>query len=162
MTRKKTLILAVIAILLLGLPGWGGAAAPVTETQGTPETPPVPDPQTILREMADFLKSQGQFSFRAVITDDQVYPGGNKLQYGLDLEVFARRPDKLRINGRGDLENHEFFYDGETLTMYNKDKNLHATAPMPPTIDAAMTKAYQDLTSKWRWRTWPAATSTSC
>ena len=57
----------------------------------------------------------------------------------------TRRPDKLRINGRGDLENHEFFYDGLTLTMYNKDKNLYAIAPMPPTIDAAMTKAYQDF-----------------
>ena len=145
MTGKKTLILAVIAILLLGLPGWGGADAPATVTKGTPETPPVPDPQKILREMADFLKSQGQFSFRAVITDDQVYPGGNKLQYGLDLQVFARRPDKLRINGQGDLENHEFFYDGLTLTIYNKDKNLYAVAPMPPTIDAAMTKAYQDF-----------------
>ena len=147
----KPRILAVIVILFLGLSGWGVAAAPAPETKGAPEikrapeTPPAPDPQKILREMTDFLKSQGQFSFGAAITDDQVYPGGNKLQYGLDLEVFARRPDKLRINGQGDLENQEFFYDGMTLTMYNKDKNLYAIAPMPPTIDEALTKAHQDF-----------------
>jgi hypothetical protein len=151
MPEMKPRILAAIVILLLGLSGWGIAAAAAPEAKGTPEikgaaeTPPAPDPKKILREMADFLKAQGQFSFRAVITDDQVYPNGNKLQYGLDLEFLARRPDKLRINGRGDLENQEFFYDGITLTMYNKDKNLYAIAPMPPTIDEALTKAYQDF-----------------
>lgn len=144
MTGKKTLILAVIAILLLGLSGWGGAA-PAPETKGAPETPPAPDPQQILRQMTDFLKSQGKFSFRAEVTDDQVYPGGGQLQYGLNLELFVRRPDKLRINGKGDLENQQFFYDGITLTMYNQDENLFAIAPMPPTIDAALTKAHQDF-----------------
>jgi hypothetical protein len=134
-----------MVILLLSLPGWAGATTPAPETKGAAAAPPAPEPQTILRQMTDFLKSQGQFSFRAAITDDQVYPGGKKLQYGLDLEVMARRPDKLRINGRGDLENQDFFYDGMTITMYNKDKNLFAIAPMPPTIDEALAKAHQDF-----------------
>jgi hypothetical protein len=143
MPGKKTFILAVIAILFLGFSGWGSASNPAPDPQGAPQASPHPD--KILKEMGDFLKSQKQFSFRAEITDDQVYAGGYKLQFSMDLEAFMRRPDKLRVNGRGDLENQEFFYDGKTLTIYHKDKNLYAIAPMPPTIEEALTKAHREF-----------------
>ncbi|MCK9375005.1 MAG: DUF2092 domain-containing protein [Syntrophobacterales bacterium] len=145
MPMKKTLILAVMAMLLLGMAGWAGAAPPEPETKKALESPPPPEPKKILRDMTDYLKSMGQFSFRAEVTDDQVYRGGGQLQYGQNLEVYVRRPDKLRINGKGDLENQDLFYDGMTLTLYNKDKNLYAIAPMPPTIEAALTKAHQEF-----------------
>lgn len=143
MPRKKTLILAVIAILALGLAAWGNASTPAPEPQGTPQAPP--EPAKILREMTDYLNTLKQFSYRAEVTDDQVYGRGYKLQYSLDMEVFVRRPDKLRVNGQGDLENQELFYDGKTLTLYQKDKNLYAIAPMPATIDEALNKAFQDF-----------------
>ena len=145
MPGKKTRILAVMAILLMGLAAWGGVSAAPPETKGASEAPPAPDPEKILQEMTDFLKSQGQFSFRADITDDQVYSGGKKLQYSLDLEVSVRRPDKLRVNGQGDLESLEFFYDGKTLALYHEKENLYALASMPPTIDEALTKAHRDF-----------------
>jgi len=141
MPGKKRYILALVAILILGLPGWGWTADPVTAPQAATSTPP--DPAKILRGMTDYLKSLKQFSFRADITDDQVYGAGNKLQYSLDMELFVRRPDKLRINGRGDLENQDLFYDGKTLTIYRRDKNLYATAPMPATIEEALAQAYK-------------------
>jgi hypothetical protein len=137
--------LTLIAILLLFLPGWAGGTTGGAAAKGAAQAPAPPDPDKILRDMADFLKSQGQFSFRAEVTDDQVYSGGKKLQYSLDLKVAVRRPDKIRIDGQGDLENQEVFYDGLTLTLYNKDHNLYAITPMPPTIDEALTKAYHDF-----------------
>jgi hypothetical protein len=132
-----------LAILFLGLTGWGSAGTPAPDPKGTSQASP--DPAKILREMTDYLKSLKQFSYRAEVTDDQVYGRGNKLQYSLDMEIFVRRPDKIRVNGRGDLENQELFYDGKTLTLYQKDKNLYATAPMPATIEEALNKAYQDF-----------------
>jgi hypothetical protein len=143
MPGKKTFIFIIIAFLFLGLAGWGSATGPAPDPPGVPPAPPNPD--KILKEMADFLKSQKQFSFRAEVTDDQVYGQGYKLQYAMDLEVFTRRPDKLRINGQGDLENQELFYDGKTLILYQKDKNVYASAAMPATIEEALTKAHKDF-----------------
>jgi len=143
MPRRKTLILAVIAILSLGLTAWGSASTPAADPKITPQAPP--EPAKILREMTDYLKSLKQFSYRAEVTDDQVYGRGYKLQYSLDMEVFIRRPDKLRVNSQGDLENQDLIFDGKTLTLYQKDKNLYATAIMPSTIDEALNKAYQDF-----------------
>jgi hypothetical protein len=144
MPGKKLLIFMAVAVLWLGLAGWGGAAPAGPDSPKAVEPPP-PQPQAILRAMTDYLKTLGQFSFRAEVTDDQVYPGGGQLQYGLNLEVFVSRPDRLRINGKGDLENQDLVYDGKTLTLHNKNKNLYAAAPMPPALEAALTKAHQEF-----------------
>ena len=91
--------------------------------------------------MCDFLKNQPQFSFKAEVTDDRVYAGDRKLQYGLDVEAFFRRPDKLRINGDGDLESKQLIFDGKTLTLYDKDKNHYGALEIAGDIDAALDKA---------------------
>lgn len=145
MSGTKPRILILIVILLISLPGWVGGTAAGPEEKKAVKTPAPPNPEIILREMTNFLKSLEHFSFRAEITDDQVYAGGKKLQYSLDLEVAVRRPNKMRVTGLGDLENQEVFYDGLTLTLYNHDQNLYAIVPMPPTIDGALTKAYQNF-----------------
>ena len=142
-TKTRTLIL--VAIFLLFLPGWAGGTTGSSEAKDVKKAPAAPDPEKILRNMTNFMKSLQQFSFRADVTNDQVYTEGKKLQYSLDLEVAVRRPNKMRVNGQGDLENPEVFYDGLTLTLYNKDQNLFAITPMPPTIDEALTKAYHDF-----------------
>lgn len=141
----KTRTLTLIAILLLFLPGWAGGTTGSPEAKNALKAPAAPDPEKILQDMTNFLKSLEQFSFRADVTDDQVYSEGKKLQYSLDLEVAVRRPNKIRVNGQGDLENQEVVYDGLTLTLYNHDHNLYAITPMPPTIDEALGKAYHDF-----------------
>ena len=70
------------------------SAAPAS--QATAETPE-PDPLQVLQKMCDFLKSQQQFTYKAEVADDQVYAGGKKLQFGIDMETFVRRPDRLRL-----------------------------------------------------------------
>ncbi len=105
---------------------------------------PAPDPKQVLQQVCDFLKTQKQFSFKAEVTDDQVYAGGRKLQYGMDVEAFLQRPDKLRLNGDGDLESKQMFYDGKTLTLYDKDQNHYATIEVAGDIDAALDKAAKD------------------
>lgn len=145
MLVKVFCVFAVSWGLFLGLPEWGSAATPSPAAKGAPEAVSTPQPEKILRNMADFLKSQGQFGFRAEVTEDRAHPGGKKLQYGMDLEVLVRRPDKLRVNSRGDLDQKELLYDGKTLTLYQRSQNTYATAPRPPTLDEALAKSYQDF-----------------
>ena len=55
-----------------------------------------------------------------------------------------QRPDKVRINAAGDLENKQFFYDGKTITLYDKTNNPYAVMAAPATIDEALDKARKE------------------
>jgi len=79
------------------------------------------------------------------VTEDQVYYGGKKLQVGLDMEFLVRRPDHVRVNAEGDLVNKEFYYDGKTITLFDKNQNVYATMAAPPDIEDALHKANQDF-----------------
>jgi hypothetical protein len=117
------------------------APAAQAEKTATPE----PQPRQILQKMCDFLKSQPQFTYKAEIADDQVYYGGKKLQYGIDLETLVRRPGHLRVNAEGDRVNKELYYDGKTLTLYDKEHNVYGTMEAPPDIEGALEKANKDF-----------------
>jgi hypothetical protein len=103
-----------------------------------------PDPKAILLKMCDFLKHHKKFSFKAEVTNDQVYAGGRKLQYGLEVEALFQRPDKLRIDGNGDVESKQLIYNGKTLTLYDKNKNVYGILKMAGDLDAALHKASKD------------------
>lgn len=103
--------------------------------------PSEPDPLQVLQKMCDFLKSQQQFTYKAEVADDQVYAGGKKLQYEIDMETFVRRPDRLRVNAEGDLIDKQFFFDGKTITLYDKDDNVYGILEVPPDIESALDKA---------------------
>ena len=42
-----------------------------------------------------------------------------------------RRPDKLRVNADGDLVNKEFFFNGKTITLYDKNDKVYGTVEVP-------------------------------
>jgi hypothetical protein len=145
MGRRPGVWLAFLLCLLL-LATSGSSAEKVK-----PEVPPpakpaaaAPQPEKILGQACDLLKSAQQFSFKAEVTDDRVYTGGKKLQFAFDLEAFVRRPDKLRVNAQGDTENKQFFYDGKTITLYDQTKNAYAVMAAPATIDEALNQARQE------------------
>jgi hypothetical protein len=136
--------LSILLVFLMGSPvsGAGQEKAPAPAPQAA--KPAAPDPKEVLRKMCDFLKNQPQFSFKADVTNDQVYQGGKKLQFGQEVEAFFRRPDKLRLNGDGDLESKQLILDGKTLTLYDQKMNHYADIEVPGDIDAALAQAYKD------------------
>ncbi|MFA4902778.1 MAG: DUF2092 domain-containing protein [Desulfobaccales bacterium] len=137
------LVTALLGLLLLNSPGSSQDTKAPAPQVAKPAAATV-QPEKILQEACDLLKSAKQFSFKAEITDDRVYTGGKKLQFAFDLQAYVQRPDKLRINAAGDMENKEFFLDGKTLTLYDKPHNVYATMEAPATIDAAMDKASKE------------------
>jgi len=117
----------------------------VTAPQAAKATAPEPDPRQILQKMCDFLKSQQQFTYKAEVADDQVYHGGKKIQYAIEMETFVKRPDRLRVNAEGDLIDKQFYFDGKTITLYDKDHNVYGTLEAPPDIESALEKASKDF-----------------
>ena len=148
-------ILAV-CLLIAPLSGFGQEKAPPQAAAPAPQASPapapatpaaketVPDPEKILRQSCDFLKQQSQFSFKAEVANDRVYAGGKKLQFGQEVKAAFRRPDKLRIDGDGDLESKLLIFDGKALTLYDKDKNHYASIEVAGDMDAALDQAYKD------------------
>ncbi|MGC9967210.1 MAG: DUF2092 domain-containing protein [Syntrophobacteraceae bacterium] len=137
MKLKKVFGLFIIGFALMCSPAMAAQKAPA-------EAPPSPDPAKMLKQMCDYLKSHKSFTFRAEVTDDRVYNGGKKLQYAFDLDGYVRRPDKLRIRAEGDLESKDFYYDGKTITLYEKLYNVYAVTPASGDIDKALDKAVKD------------------
>ena len=129
-------------------PPQAAAPAPQASPAPAPATPAaketVPDPEKLLRQSCDFLKQQSQFSFKAEVANDRVYAGGKKLQFGQEVKAAFRRPDKLRIDGDGDLESKLLIFDGKALTLYDKDKNHYASIEVAGDMDAALDQAYKD------------------
>ena len=119
--------------------------AAVPAPQAEKAVAPEPDPRQVLQKMCDFLKSQQQFAYKAEVADDQVYQGGKKLQYGIDMETCVQRPDRLRVNAEGDLIDKQFFFDGKTITLYDKDHNVYGTLEVPPDIESALEKANKEF-----------------
>lgn len=113
--------------------------------QGEKAVAPEPDPLQVLQKMCDFLKSQQQFTYKAEVADDQVYAGGKKLQYGIEMETFVRRPDRVRVNAEGDLVDKQFYFDGKTITLYDKNDNVYGTMEVPPDIESALDKANKEF-----------------
>jgi hypothetical protein len=136
----------VLCLLLLTSSGWSNekAKSPAAPA-ATKAMAPAPDPRLILQKMCDFLKSQKQFTYKAEVADDQVYTGGKKLQYEIDMETFVRRPDRLRVNADGDLVDKQFYFDGKSITLYDKDYNVYGTMDVPPDIESALEKANKDF-----------------
>lgn len=143
--------LAILGLVLLGTASFGQEKekAPAPEAKApVPQAQPAKaqdiDPKQVVRQMCDYLKSLKEFSFKGEVTDDHTFSAGNKLQFAFDLEGYVKRPDKIRLNAKGDLQNKEFFYDGKAITIYDTVKKVYATASMPPTIDEALAKANND------------------
>jgi len=143
--------LAILGLVLLATASFGQEKekAPAPEAKApVPQAQPAKaqdiDPKQVVRQMCDYLKSLKEFSFKGEVTDDHTFSAGNKLQFAFDLEGYVKRPDKIRLNAKGDLQNKEFFYDGKAITIYDTVKKVYATASMPPTIDEALAKANSD------------------
>ena len=91
-----------------------------------------------LRQMSDYLKSLKAFTLRAENTTDELALAGSKLQFGQTVDIYVKRPDRLRANAEGDLANQQLFFDGKSVTLFNKDKNVYATLAAPGEIEPAL------------------------
>lgn len=138
MRTNRIWVLALLGLFLMSF------SAPCVGAQKQATTKE-PDPLAVLHRMCDYLKSLQQFSFHSEVAYDEVYSGGKKLQYGVDMETYVKRPDMLRVNAVGDILNKRFFFNGKTITLYDRDKNLYGAMEVPPTIEGALDKASKDF-----------------
>ena len=102
-----------------------------------------PQAAQVLKQMTDYLKGLQQFSVQAEITEDVLLDSGIRIQDGRSMRASVRRPNRLRVDSVGDVDDRQLFYDGKTMTLVDLRKNVYSTIDVPPEIDAALNHAIQ-------------------
>src|SRR5512134_2562980 len=116
-----------IALLTLG----GTSAAPAAEAPSIE-----PRAAEILKAALARVAGAGSLTLLAEMTDETTLPSGEKLQYPATLEIFLRRPDRLRYKLDGERRRVGGWYDGKAFTLLDAGKNVCATTPAPPGLAA--------------------------
>lgn len=118
-----------------------------TEKQAEPKKPPQQmagegkveeKADQLVREMSDYLRKLDAFSLAADHTLEVVTEAGEKLEFGATSRVSLKRPDKLRVDRKGEVADVSLYYNGEMMTLYGRRAKLYASAKAPKSIDAAI------------------------
>ena len=149
-TRTHLVAMTVAAGLALGTGGWSRPA------EAKPAAKPAIDPDAItaLHKMGAFLREQQKFSVRSSVTTDDLLASGQKVQFEGTVEMMVRRPDRLRMNVRGDRRDEKIFYDGKTFTIFGERLGYYASFAAPGDAGRAEGRHRENATgSICRWPT---------
>lgn len=102
-----------------------------------------PRANRILREMSEYLKKASEFTFHAEVEYDAVLASGQKIQFGGVSNVTVHRPNRLHAEFQGDERRTRVVFDGRTITIHDLSKNVYAVAEVPPKIDAALDRVFE-------------------
>ena len=97
-----------------------------------------PRAEDILTQMGEYLAAAAEFSFKAEVTTDEVNVGIYKIHTTEQIEAVLRRPDKMRLDERGDLHEKSFWYDGKNASLLSYAEDMYATVKTASTIEVML------------------------
>ena len=93
------------------------------------------DAKSRLKAMSDYMAAQKAISFGFDATLEVVTKDAQKLALASSGAVTLNRPDKIRSTRAGGFADVEMIFDGNTLTLFGKTKNLFTQVVVPGTVD---------------------------
>jgi hypothetical protein len=128
-TRLVKMLSLMLFLGILVTPAWGasGKKGPVIE----------PRARQVLQQAGDFMKSAQQFTFKMETVREIAMDTGQKIQYSAMHEIAVRKPDGVKVLSNGDLGDFVLWYDGDSISIHNSEKNIYCEQNVPDTIDAA-------------------------
>lgn len=111
-----------------------GAAAPAMETEAV----------DAVKKMGAYLRGLESFALTADTTRDDITETGQNVEFASHLDMKARRPDRLRLDVTSDRRQRQYFYDGETVTVYSPVTGAFGVVDAPPTIRETIEVAASD------------------
>jgi hypothetical protein len=127
----ETLVLALLLAAPAGAEEKGAKPAPQAKAakKAAPASTVDPAARAVLDRMGDYLQGLTEYSVHSETYTDEVCEGGAKLQFGGSVDVF-RKGNRIRFDIRRDgIDDQQYFYDGKTLTVWVKAKNLYGSIP---------------------------------
>jgi hypothetical protein len=93
----------------------------------------------VVKAATDPIKNAKSFSFRALVSRDELGTNGQTITVFNTGEITVQRPNKLHIRFRGRGEPVELFFDGSGKTvLYSPSTKLYTTVSSPTSIDATL------------------------
>ena len=104
-------------------------------TAGMASSPPAVADQaqarTLFKAMTDYVGAQQSIAFEYDATLEVVTKDRQKLQLASSGTVSLARPDKIRTTRSGGFVDMETVFDGKTLTLFGKNKNVYTRVRYP-------------------------------
>jgi hypothetical protein len=130
MRRRISAVGLVVAVVLGGVALVGGAEKEAPNIE--------PKADQYLKAMSSYLAGLKTYSFQVEEFFDEVQDDGQKLQFSNQRHLSVSRPDKVFGEDKGDTANSLFYYDGKTVTIFDRGQKTYATEKVPGTIDAML------------------------
>jgi hypothetical protein len=136
--RRRMLAVGLAVVAALGgvaLVGSTQQEAPKTQ-QEAPKIEPKAD--QYLKAMSSYLAGLKTYSFHVEEFIDDVQDDGLKLQFSNQRHLSVSRPNKMFSETEGDTANSLCYYDGKTVTVFDRRQKTYAVEKVPATIDAML------------------------
>ena len=117
MAGQPQLTLAGASALVLMLTAWVASSPPPVADQA--------QARTLLKAMTDYVGAQQSIAFDYDATLEVVTKDRQKLQLASSGTVSLARPDKIHTTRSGVFVDIETIFDGKTLTLFGKSKNVY-------------------------------------
>nr|WP_180205564.1 DUF2092 domain-containing protein [Pseudomonas sp. SbOxS1]NYU05687.1 DUF2092 domain-containing protein [Pseudomonas sp. SbOxS1] len=91
--------------------------------------------KTLLKNMSDYMSAQKSLSFNYDTILEVVSKDQQRLALAGSGSVVMNRPDKLRYARSSGFADIEMLFDGKTLTLIGKGKNIYTQIEVPGTLD---------------------------
>jgi len=104
-----------------------------------------PEADKILRSMSAYLGGLSNLSVSADVDTEVIDLEGQKLQFSSSATMVAARPNKLYVRRQGVVADLELKFDGETLTVLEKDHNAYHQTKVSDTIDDVLDAVRNEL-----------------
>ena len=98
-----------------------------------------------LLRMGDYMSKQQFFSVSAEIWQDVQMASGQQVQAGRTVDLQVRRPDRFHAEVHSSHRNRGLYYDGKSITMFNRIQNFYGKVPAPSEIDNALDVASESF-----------------
>ncbi len=86
----------------------------------------------------DFIGDTKKISVSVESSYDAVQKSGQSIEFGAISNWHIKRPNKVRIDIKNrDGNERNFYFDGNTITLYDKDQNVYAEVNKKGSIDQA-------------------------
>ncbi len=97
--------------------------------------------EATLRRMCSYMSNLRSFRVETVTVDEKITTDGQKIQEVKTSQVQMLRPNHLAIDRTGPAGHALLRYDGRQFALYGVDHKVYATAPAPPSFEAALDTA---------------------
>lgn len=126
---------AVFAMVSL-LPAAGQTGQPTSQPTEVAVAPMDAVADQRVRAMSDHLAGQRSFRFDVEIAYDAVEYDGQKVQLARSSRVEVVRPNRLRVDSRGDRGWSKVnVFDGANFLVHDRSQNVYARVATPATLD---------------------------